>query len=93
MNFITNYFDITFLLDELLKNDVEIEWSIDYSESFEFLKKKLVKYPILIFMGWTRKFHVHVNASNIEVGIILAYLGDDNINHPNCYANKNSNEA
>jgi hypothetical protein len=70
--FIHHYSDITFPMDELLQNEIEFIWSQDCQESFEFLKKKLVEAPILKFHDWSRRFHVHVNASNVVVGSVLA---------------------
>ena len=48
-NFIHHYSDITFPMDEILIKDVEFKWIQYCQESFEFLKKNLVKAPILKF--------------------------------------------
>ena len=73
-------------MDELLRKDVEFKWSQDYQESFEFLSKKLVEAPILKFPDQSRKFHVHVDVSNVFVRLVLAQPYDDTIEHPNAYA-------
>jgi hypothetical protein len=47
---ICHYLDITFLMDEMLRKEVEFIWSREFQESFEFLNKKLVEAPILKFL-------------------------------------------
>jgi hypothetical protein len=69
----------------------EFRWSQDCQDSFEFLNKKLVEAPILKFSEWLRVFHVHVNASSIVVGCVLAQPYDDTIDHPNAYSSHNLN--
>jgi hypothetical protein len=91
--FIHHYLDITFPIDELFRKYVELKWSQDYRESFEFLKKKLVEAPILKFPDWSRKFHVHVGASNVVVGSVLTQPYDDTIDHPNAYASQKLNKV
>ena len=83
--FIRQYSDITFPLDELLRQGIEFTWSKDCNDSFQTLKKKLVEAPILKFLNWSIKFHVHINMSAIEVGAILVQTYDD-VDHPNSYA-------
>jgi hypothetical protein len=75
------------------EKDVEFKWSQDYQESFEFLKKNLVEAPILKFRYWSRKFHVHVDASNVAVGLVLAQPYDDTMDHPNVYASQKLNKV
>ena len=48
--FIQHYSDITFPMDTFLRLDVEFKWNQECEESFELLKKKLVKDPILRFL-------------------------------------------
>jgi hypothetical protein len=79
--FICHYSTITFPIDDLLQNDVEFTWSQDCEESFEFLKNKLVESPILKFRDWSRKFHIHVDASNVAIGSVLAQPYDNTIDH------------
>jgi hypothetical protein len=50
---IQHYSDITFPIDELLKKEVEFQWSQECNEYFELLKRKLVEAPILRFPDWS----------------------------------------
>jgi hypothetical protein len=40
----------------------------------------------LIFPNWEIEFHVHVDASGITLGAMLAQLGEGNMNHPIYFA-------
>jgi len=49
---IGHYSDITYPMDELLRINVTFYWSKEFQESFEILKKKLIKAPILKLSDW-----------------------------------------
>jgi hypothetical protein len=38
--------------------------------------------PILVFLYWSKEFHVHVDASSIALGKVLAQPGAGDIDHP-----------
>ena len=42
----------------------------------------MVTVPILVFPNWSKEFHVHVDASYITLGVVLAQTGEGNIDHP-----------
>jgi hypothetical protein len=42
----------------------------------------MVIVSILVFPDWRKEFHVHVDASSIALGVVLAQLGEGEINHP-----------
>ena len=42
--------------------------------------------PILVFPDWNKEFHVHVDASSIALVVILAQLGEGDLDHPIAYA-------
>ena len=44
--------------------------------------------PILIFLDWKKEFHVHVDASSIELGIVLTQPGEGAIDHPIAFASR-----
>lgn len=91
--FIRQYSDITHPLEELLRADVPYHWTKECQQSFESLKRKLVEAPILKFLDWSRKFHVHIDASALVVGAILAQPIDDSTYHPIVYASRKLNKA
>ena len=42
----------------------------------------MVTSPILVFPYWEKTFHVHVDASSITLGAILAQPGARDLDHP-----------
>jgi hypothetical protein len=42
----------------------------------------MVTTPILVFTNWRKEFHVHVDASSITLGDVLAQLGTREIDQP-----------
>ena len=91
--FIRQYSDIAYPLEELLRAKIPYIWTNECQQAFEILKRKLVEAPILKFPDWSRKFHVHIDASALAVGAILAQPADDSTDHPNIYASRKLNKA
>ena len=54
----------------------------------DILKEKMLATPILVFPDWNKEFHVHVDASSIALGIVLAQSGEGNIDHPISFASR-----
>jgi hypothetical protein len=44
--------------------------------------------PILVFPDWSKEFHVHVDASSIALGAVLAQPGAGDIDHPLSFASR-----
>ena len=44
--------------------------------------------PILVFLDWNKEFHVHVDASYIALGAVLAQPGVGEIDHPISFASR-----
>ena len=64
------------------------EWTQECQHSLDTLKEKMVTAPILVFPNWKLPFHVHVDASSIALGIILAQPGEGGLDHPIAFASK-----
>ena len=69
--FIHSYVAITASMEKLLKKDVAFKWSQEFQSSFDTLKAKMASTPILVFLDWTKEFHVHVNSLSIALGVVL----------------------
>ena len=48
---------------------------------------------ILVFPDWKLPFHVHVDASSIALGIILAQLGEGVLDHPIAFVRRKLSSA
>ena len=44
--------------------------------------------PILMFPNWNKDFHVHVDASSISRGVVLAKPGEGDLDHPISFASR-----
>jgi len=53
----------------------------------------MVTAPILFFPDWTKEFHVHVDASSIALGVVLAQEGEGEIDHPMAFSSKKLSTA
>jgi hypothetical protein len=48
----------------------------------------MVTAPILVFPDWSKEFHVHVDASSIALGFVLAQTRAGDIEHPLAFASR-----
>jgi hypothetical protein len=48
----------------------------------------MVIVPILVFSDWSKEFHVHVDASSISLGDVLAQPRAGDIDHPLSFASR-----
>ena len=79
--FIRGYAAITATMEKLLKKDDVFVWSPECQGSFDKLKAKMDLAPILVFLYWNKEFHVHVDASSIALGVVLAQPGEGDLDH------------
>ena len=56
----------------MLKKDTKFQWNDECQQGLDTLKKKMLTTPILVFLDWEKTFHVHVDASAIKLGEIMA---------------------
>jgi hypothetical protein len=65
-------------MEKLLRKDTKFQWNEDCQHGLDTLKEKMVTTPILVFPDWEKTFHVHVDASAIALGAILAHQEQEN---------------
>jgi hypothetical protein len=80
--FIKGYAQITAPMEKLLKKDTRFQWNEDCQQGLDILNENMVTTPILVFLDWEKKFHVHVDASYIALGEIKAQPGAGDLDHP-----------
>ena len=73
-------------MEKQLKKEIKFERTPECQASLDILKEKMVTTPILVFPNWNKEFHVHVDASSIALGIVLAHTGASNIDNPIAFA-------
>jgi hypothetical protein len=69
-------------MEKLLRKDTKYQWNDECQHGLDTLKEKMVTAPILVFPDWENTFHVHVDASSIALGAILAQPGVGYLDHP-----------
>jgi hypothetical protein len=75
-------------MEKILKKDCQFQWTEECQQSFNTLKQKMVIAPIMVFPDWSKEFHVHVNASSIALGVVLAKPGAGDIDHSLDFASR-----
>jgi hypothetical protein len=80
-------------MEKLLRKDTKFQWNNDCQHGLDTLKEKMVTMPILVFPDWEKTFHVHVDASSIALGAILAQPGARDLDHPIEFASRNLSES
>ncbi|KAH9311923.1 hypothetical protein KI387_026958, partial [Taxus chinensis] len=76
------YAKIAAPLEIFLRHKSAFQWGEVHQRAFDTLKERLITAPILRFPSWDKPFHVHVDASGIEMGAILAPPGEGIVDHP-----------
>ena len=74
-------------LNFLTKKTVPFLWTDDCENSFNKLKEKLMKPPLLIYPNFTQTFIIYSDASNVALGAVLGQEVD-NIFRPVHYASR-----
>jgi hypothetical protein len=57
------------------------------------MKASLTSLPILMVPSWKNEFHVHTNASNFVLGVMLGQNPDNTIDRPIYYVSRFMNNA
>ena len=75
-------------MEKLLNKDENFQWNEEYQMSLDILKEKMVVAPILVFPYWNKEFHVHVDASYIDLEVVFPQPGAREIDHPIAFASR-----
>ena len=86
--FIPNFSKIARPLHQLTRKGVQFNWTLECSDAFDELKKKLTSAPVLAYPDFAREFTLETDASVQGVGAVLAQYQDDNKLHPVAYASR-----
>ena len=59
-------------MENLLKKDAVFVWIQECQVILDTLKAKMASTPIPFFPDWMKEFQVHVDASSIALGVVVA---------------------
>ena len=90
---IKGYAQITAPMEKLLRKDTKFQWNDECQHGLDTLKENMVTSPILVFPYWENKFHVHVDASAIALGDILAQPGEGDLDHPIAFTSRKLSDS
>jgi hypothetical protein len=74
----------------LLKKDVAWTWSEEAQEAFNTLKEKLLEFPILKRLDFSKVFILHTKWSALGIGVILGQLDEEGKEYVIAYASRNN---
>ena len=86
--FIKNFSQLVAPLYNLLKKNSKFVWDTNYVVSFLQLKEVLTTMPILRGPNWGLPFHIHMDASDYAIGVVLEQKLDS-IEHVIYFISKN----
>ena len=79
---------IVFPLHRLTGKDARFQWGHEQQVAFGDLNKRLLTPPILAFPNYDWKFVVYTDTSMQALGLVLAKVGEDGLEHPLQYASR-----
>jgi hypothetical protein len=74
MIYVQDFSTIVHPLYALLKKDVAWTWNEEAQEAFNTLKEKLLEFPILRRLDFSKVFILHIDWSALGIGVILSQL-------------------
>ena len=86
--FIKIYVQITVPMEKLLKKYVTFLWNEECQKSLDTLKEKMIIVPILVFPYCNKEFHVDVDVSCMDLGVVVAQPGVREIDHLIAFASR-----
>lgn len=90
--FIENFSQLMQPLTKLLKKNEPFNWTSLQQNSFEILKEKLCKEPILQYPSFSEPFNLTTDASNYAIGSVLSQ-GPPSEDLPIAYASRTLNKS
>jgi hypothetical protein len=78
---------------KFIKKDTKFQWNESCQQGLDTMKENMVTSPILVFPDWEKTFHVHVCASAIALGAILAQPGVGELDHPIAFASRKLSDS
>jgi hypothetical protein len=90
--YVQDFSTITHPLYALLNKDVAWTCSEEAQETFNTLKEKLLEFPILRRLDFSKVFILQINWSALSIGAILGQLDEEGKEYVIAYASRNNNK-
>lgn len=89
--FIPNFAEIARPLNNLLRKNVNFDWTPACQNAFDTLRIKLKSPPVLMFPDYSKGFRLITDASAFSLGCVLAQLDENENERPVAYASRTLN--
>jgi hypothetical protein len=80
-------------MEIFLRKDTKYQLNDECQHGLDTLKENMATAPILVFPYWEKTFHVHVDASTIALGAILAQPRAGELDHSIAFARRKLSES
>ena len=74
--FVKNFAEVDKPLYRLNSKGVKFTWEKEHENAFQFLKKRLLQAPILVFPNFRQPFVIDTDASETALGAVLSQIID-----------------
>uniref|UniRef100_A0A8C9TDM7 Gypsy retrotransposon integrase-like protein 1 n=1 Tax=Scleropages formosus TaxID=113540 RepID=A0A8C9TDM7_SCLFO len=86
--FISGYARIAEPMFALLREDAHFTWSPECQQSFDHLKLRLTRAPVLVLPNFGKPFTVHTDACDVGLGAALTQTGEDGLERAVAFASR-----
>lgn len=87
--FVKSFADVARPLNDLMKKNVNFQWTNDCHNAFQALKDKLTSEPVVLkFPDYERQFILYTDASDFAIGYVLGQKASDNKEHVIAYSGR-----
>ena len=80
--FIRKFSELALPLNNLLKKDMQFDWTPACQESPDTLKKRFTEEPVLMMPDYSRTFQIESDASKYASGAVLTQMDSNRDRHP-----------
>jgi hypothetical protein len=91
--FVQDFCTIAHPFYALLKKDVAWTWSEEAQEAFNTFKKKLLEFPILRRLNFSKVFILHIEWNALGIGVIFGQFDEEGKEYVIAYASQSNNKA
>jgi hypothetical protein len=90
--FISHYSKLAWPLNNLTKKDKKFEWTTEFQEAFDTMKKRFTEEPVLLMPDQSKPFQIESDASKVATGAVLTQLDSNGDRHPVAFLSKTFSE-